>query len=121
LSRRRICAGQGDGRADTDGPLRLRGRRDRHQQRQDGDEVHAVLAVSFAERLAVSHAPHQSRSTCCPHWRWFHGGVGKRGWLGASSSGHTIARLPSCHWNSTSLCAICMPLPSTRKGPKTVL
>jgi hypothetical protein len=28
-----------------------------------------------------------------------YGGVGKRGLSGASSSGHTITFLPSCHWN----------------------
>ena len=38
--------------------------------------------------------------------RWLHGGVGKRGGLYASSSGHTITFLPSCHWNSSTLCVI---------------
>ena len=31
------------------------------------------------------------------HGLWLHGGVGKRGFPGASSSGQTIAFLPSCH------------------------
>ena len=55
------------------------------------------------------------------HGRWLHGGGGKRALFAASSSGHTMTFLPSCHWNITSLCAIWTPSRSTRNPPKTVL
>ena len=48
-----------------------------------------------------------------PHYRWFQGGVGKRGLPLASSSGHTMTRLPSCHWSMTILWAIWKPSGST--------
>ena len=46
-------------------------------------------------------------------YRWFHGGVGKRGLPLARSSGHTTTRLPSCHWIITILWAIWKPSWST--------
>ena len=51
------------------------------------------------------------------HCRWLHGGVGKRGLPGASSSGQTITFLPSCHWKVTILCATWKPSGSTLNPP----
>ena len=55
-----------------------------------------------------------------PQGRELHGGVGKRGLPGASSSGQTITFLPSCHWSINILWATWTPSLSTLKRPKTV-
>jgi len=36
-------------------------------------------------------------------YRWPQGGVGKRGFPVATSSGHTTTALPSCHWTVIAL------------------
>ena len=77
LAERRKRPGLGDRHANPDRRLRLRDRRDRPRQRRDAGD---------GEDLP-----------CVAHGRWLHGGVGKRGWLAASSSGQTITFLPSCH------------------------
>src|SRR6266849_11204174 len=52
--------------------------------------------------------------------RWLHGGVGNLGGPGDSSSGHTMAFLPSCHWKTSILCPTWRPSPSTLNAPNTV-
>jgi len=49
------------------------------------------------------------------------GGVGCRAFAEATSSGHTTAFFPSCHWMVTALWATWNPRPSTAKSPRTVL
>ena len=63
----------------------------------------------------ISHTSHDD--VCPPHQRWLHGGVGKRGFAGASSSGQTITFLPSCHWNVSIVCPIWTPSRSTLNPP----
>src|SRR6185369_971326 len=96
IHRRMVC---GPGFGDDADPIRVR-RRIRYSQREPGEEQD--------ERKA-------SHSTA--HLRWLHGGVGNRAVPGASSSGQTITFLPSCHWNTTILCAIWIPSASTLNAP----
>src|SRR6266542_3219001 len=74
-------------------------------------------------RLGGGRNDHQERERCAVqpvHGRLLHSGVGKRGLSAASSSGETIAFLPSCHWIMSALWPTWNPPSSTRKGPNTV-
>ena len=87
LGEPRNRAGLGERRADPDPRLRLDNRYHTEPQRQEDNR--------------------ESRPADRLHGRWLHGGVGKRAFTGAGSSGQTIALfLPSCQWKISALWAI---------------